>query len=103
MPSGPAQVVITLGGGRLVCQSSPSKSASDAHWADSATLDCLTFLTRASRCSAVTAVVTCRSDEAPLDAQVAEWLAHVRGGGEVEEIRLGPLAHRAPRSGRQLS
>ena len=37
-------------------------------------------------------VVTCRSDEAPLDAQVAGWLAHVRGGGGVEEIGLGPLS-----------
>ena len=37
-------------------------------------------------------VVTCRSDEAPLDAQVAGWLAHVRGSGGVEEIRLGPLS-----------
>ena len=37
-------------------------------------------------------VVTFRSDEVPLDAQVADWLAHVRGGGGVEEIRLGPLS-----------
>ena len=64
----------------------------DVHWADSATLDCLTYLARAGRCGALTVVVTCRSDEVPLDAQVAGWLAHVRGSGGVEEIRLGPLS-----------
>ncbi len=64
----------------------------DVHWADSATLDCLTYLARAGRGDALTVVVTCRSDEVPLDAQVAGWLAHVRGGDGVEEIGLGPLA-----------
>jgi DNA-binding CsgD family transcriptional regulator len=63
----------------------------DVHWADSSTLDCLTFLARAGGLGAVTLVVTCRSDEAPLDAPVAAWLAHVRGGRAVEEIRLCPL------------
>jgi predicted ATPase len=62
----------------------------DVHWADSATLDCLTYL--AGGGGAVTVVVTCRGDEAPLDQQVAQWLAHVRGGDGVEEIRLGPLS-----------
>ncbi len=33
-----------------------------------------------------------RHDEAPLDAQVADWLAHMRGGGAVAEIRLRPLS-----------
>ena len=37
-------------------------------------------------------VVTCRSDEAPLEPQVAEWLTHVRGRGGVAEVRLGPLS-----------
>ena len=64
----------------------------DVHWADSATLDCLTYLARAGGAGALTVVVTCRSDEAPLDAQVAGWLAHVRGGGGVEEIGLRPLS-----------
>ena len=64
----------------------------DVHWADGATLDCLTYLSRPGRRDALTVVVTCRSDEAPLDAQVAGWLAHVRGGGGVEEIGLGPLS-----------
>jgi hypothetical protein len=63
----------------------------DVHWADSATLDCLTYLARAAGVDALTLVVTCRSDEVPLDAQVARWLARVRGG-RVEEIRLGPLS-----------
>ena len=64
----------------------------DVHWADSATLDCLTFLGRAGRGDGVRVVVTCRGDEAPLGAQVAGWLAQARGSGRVEEIRLGPLS-----------
>jgi DNA-binding CsgD family transcriptional regulator/tetratricopeptide (TPR) repeat protein len=64
----------------------------DVHWADSATLDCLTFLGRSGGPGAVSVVVTCRGDEAPLGAQVAGWLARVRGGSGVEEIRLGPLS-----------
>jgi DNA-binding CsgD family transcriptional regulator len=67
----------------------------DVQWADSATLDCLTYLARAGRtgrADALTVVVTCRSDEASLGAQVASWLAHVRGGDGVEEIGLGPLS-----------
>ena len=64
----------------------------DVHWADSETLDLLTFLVRAGRRGPVRVVVTCRSDEAPLAAHVADWLAQVRGGAGVEEIRLGPLS-----------
>ena len=64
----------------------------DVHWADTATLDCLTFLTRARRDAALRVVVTCRSDEAPLEPQVIEWLAQVRGRGGVAEVRLGPLS-----------
>ncbi|HEY3956747.1 MAG TPA: AAA family ATPase [Streptosporangiaceae bacterium] len=64
----------------------------DVHWADGATLDFLTFLTRAGAWDAVTVVATCRSDEAPLDAQVAGWLAQMRGAAGVEELRLGPLS-----------
>src|SRR5215471_5449214 len=64
----------------------------DVHWADSATLDCLTYLAGAGRGGAVTVVVTCRGDEAPLDQRVAQWLAHVRAADGVEEIRLGPLS-----------
>jgi DNA-binding CsgD family transcriptional regulator/tetratricopeptide (TPR) repeat protein len=63
----------------------------DVHWADSATLDCLTFLTRARRDPGLTVVTTCRSDEAPLAVQVVEWLAHVRGIAGVVEVRLDPL------------
>jgi DNA-binding CsgD family transcriptional regulator len=62
----------------------------DVHWADSATLDCLTYLGRAGR-GGVRVVVTCRGDEA-LPAHVASWLADARGGAGVEEIRLGPLS-----------
>ncbi len=64
----------------------------DVHWADSATLDCLTYLARPGRRDPLTMVVTFRSDEVPLDAPVADWLAHVRGGAGVEEIGLGPLS-----------
>ena len=64
----------------------------DVHWADSATLDCLTYLLRARGGAGLTVVATCRGDEAPLDELVASWLAHVRGSGPVAEIRLGPLS-----------
>ena len=64
----------------------------DVHWADSETLDCLTFLGRAGWPGAVRVVVTCRSDEAPLKPQVAEWLALARGAAATEEITLGPLS-----------
>jgi DNA-binding CsgD family transcriptional regulator len=64
----------------------------DVHWADGETLDCLTFLGRAGRPGAVCAVVTCRSDEAPVSARVADWLAQVRATAGVEEIWLGPLS-----------
>jgi predicted ATPase len=63
----------------------------DVHWADGTTLDLLTFLTWSGG-GPVTVVATCRSDEAPLDRLVARWLAHVRAGAGVEEIRLGPLS-----------
>jgi predicted ATPase len=63
----------------------------DVHWADSATLDCLTFLTRARRDQGPTVVTTCRSDEAPLASHVVEWLAHVRGLAGTAEVRLDPL------------
>jgi DNA-binding CsgD family transcriptional regulator/tetratricopeptide (TPR) repeat protein len=64
----------------------------DVHWADAATLDCLTYLLRARGEAWLTVVATCRGDEAPLDEQVMSWLAHVRGSGPVQEIRLGPLS-----------
>jgi predicted ATPase len=64
----------------------------DVHWADPTTLDLLTYLTRAGRESSVSLVVTCRSDEVPLDAAVADWLTHVRRDAGVEEIRLGPFS-----------
>jgi tetratricopeptide (TPR) repeat protein len=64
----------------------------DVHWADTATLDFLTYLVRVGRGDAVTVVVTCRSDEVPLDVGVADWLTHVRRDATVEEIRLGPLS-----------
>jgi DNA-binding CsgD family transcriptional regulator/tetratricopeptide (TPR) repeat protein len=64
----------------------------DVHWADSATLDCLTYLSRTGGGGAVTVVATCRGDEASLDRHVAQWLAHMRGGDAVVEIRLVPLS-----------
>jgi DNA-binding CsgD family transcriptional regulator len=64
----------------------------DLHWADSATLDFLTFVARAGRGEAVTAVATCRGDEAPLAPHVAAWLAQARAAAGVQEIRLGPLS-----------
>ena len=64
----------------------------DVHWADSATLDFLTFLTRAGHRDTVTVVATYRGDETPVAVQVADWLTQVRGAAGVEEIRLGPLS-----------
>jgi hypothetical protein len=64
----------------------------DVHWADSATLDFLTFLARAGHRHGVTVVATCRGDEAPLAAPVTDWLMYVRGAAGVAEIRLGPLS-----------
>jgi DNA-binding CsgD family transcriptional regulator len=64
----------------------------DVQWADSETLDFLTFLVRAGRRGPVRVVVTCRGDEAPVAAHVAGWLAWVRADAGVEEIRLGPLS-----------
>jgi tetratricopeptide (TPR) repeat protein len=64
----------------------------DIHWADSETLDFLTFLVRAGRRGPVRVVATCRGDEAPLAAHVAGWMARVRGDAGTEEIRLGPLS-----------
>jgi DNA-binding CsgD family transcriptional regulator len=63
----------------------------DVQWADGATLDFLTFLTRAGYRDAVTVVATCRGDEVPA-AHVADWLVQVRGAAGVAEIRLGPLS-----------
>jgi DNA-binding CsgD family transcriptional regulator len=64
----------------------------DVHWADSATLDLLTFLAWVGCGDAVRVVATCRGDEAPLAVPVTDWLAHVRGAAGVKEIRLGPLS-----------
>src|SRR5262245_36241785 len=64
----------------------------DVHWADAATLDLLTYLVRPGRAGSVSLLVTCRSDEMPLDVAVADWLTHVRRDAGVEELRLGPLS-----------
>ncbi len=64
----------------------------DVHWADSTTLDFLTFLAGAGRGAAVTVVVTCRGNEVPAEPVLARWLAHVRGSRQAEEIWLGPLS-----------
>jgi DNA-binding CsgD family transcriptional regulator len=64
----------------------------DVQWADSETLDFLTFLGRRGQRDVVSVVATCRSDEVPVGAEVAAWLAQVRSAAGVEEIRLGPLS-----------
>ena len=89
MFAGVAEVLVVVAG------ESPSGLGlvvEDVHWADSETLDFLTFLVRAGRRGPVRVVATCRGDEAPLAAHVADWLARVRAGAGVEEIRLGPLS-----------
>jgi DNA-binding SARP family transcriptional activator len=64
----------------------------DLHWADTTTLDLLTFLARRGRRGGVRVVVTCRGDEAPLAGPVASWLARMRGEAGMAEIALGPLS-----------
>lgn len=56
----------------------------DLHWIDLATLDLLTYL-RASSSGPLTLIVTCRSDEAPLDPLVARWIEQAR---RPETVRL---------------
>ncbi|HEX6684688.1 MAG TPA: AAA family ATPase [Candidatus Limnocylindrales bacterium] len=56
----------------------------DLHWCDAATLDLLTYL-RASSSDSITLIVTCRSDEAPLDPLVARWVEQAR---RPETVRL---------------
>src|SRR5262249_56344415 len=67
----------------------------DVHWADSATLDCLTYLARGARHGGVRVVATCRSDEAPVAAHVTGWLAEMPGAAGGAQIRLGPLSRGA--------
>ncbi|MFC5265447.1 helix-turn-helix transcriptional regulator [Kribbella qitaiheensis] len=62
----------------------------DVHWADDATLDCLTYLAHAAH--RPTYVVTCRSDEGSLDPPVTAWMNHVRRQPNIEEVRLAPLS-----------
>jgi DNA-binding CsgD family transcriptional regulator/tetratricopeptide (TPR) repeat protein len=63
----------------------------DVHWSDELSLDLLTYLRSAARGSALSVVATCRSDEAPLDDGVGEWLAHSRAA-MVTEVRLAGLS-----------
>ena len=63
----------------------------EVQWSDSESTDVLTLPIRAVQAEPVT-VVACRSDQAPLHAHVAGWLAQARGAQGVEEIRLGPLS-----------
>jgi len=86
----------------------------DVHWADSATLDFLTFLAGAGHRDGVTVVATCRSDESPLAASVADWLTYVQGllraclaraSGEAigYHRRLGPLSRYVTHGGQTFS
>ena len=74
----------------------------DVHWADSATLDLLTFLARAGCGDAVRVVATCRGDEAPLAAQVTDWLAHVRGAAGGRDLAGPAVAVGGGRAGRGI-
>ena len=87
--AGVAEVLAAVAGGS---PSGVGLVVEDVHWADSETLDFLTFLVRAGRRGPVRVVATCRGDEAPLAEQVAGWLAQVRADAGTEEIRLGPLS-----------
>ena len=87
--AGVAEVLVVVAG---ASPSGVGLVVEDVHWADSETLDFLTFLVRAGRRGPVRLVVTCRADEAPLADQVAAWLARVRADAGTEEIRLAPLS-----------
>lgn len=65
----------------------------DLHWADTPTLDFLTYLSQASRRVPLTTVVTCRSDRS-LNGPVLDWLSDARRHADVEEILLSRLARR---------
>ena len=66
-------------------------SVEDVHWADNATLDLLTYLWGAAGGPSLSLLVTCRSDEAPMDRWVIDWLAHCRSG-MATEVGLSPLS-----------
>ncbi len=80
------QVLAQVAGGRHVVL-----VVEDIHWADVATLDLMTYL-RASRSgAALTLLVTCRGDEAPLEPYVSEWLGHARRSDAIR-LELSGLA-----------
>ncbi|MGN9910183.1 helix-turn-helix transcriptional regulator [Phytohabitans sp. LJ34] len=73
------QVLSGAGGGRPVVV-----VVDDLHWSDAATVDLLTYL-RAPASGSISLLVTCRSDEAPLDPPAARWVEQAR---RPETVRL---------------
>lgn len=66
-------------------------SIEDVHWADNATLDLLTYLWGAAGGASPSLLVSCRSDELPMERSVVDWLTHCRRG-MATEVRLSPLS-----------
>jgi hypothetical protein len=71
------------------------------HWADSATLDLLTYVRTPAAESGLVLAVTCRGDEASMHEQVVDWLAHVRRSAAIAELRRPKWPSR-PRAWRVL-
>jgi DNA-binding CsgD family transcriptional regulator len=64
----------------------------DLHWADSGTLDLLTFLVRGRMSDGTCLVVTSRHDELPPDDLVLDWLASTVRVPGVEPVVLASLS-----------
>ena len=63
----------------------------DLHWADSETLDLLTYLAGARHSARLHLLVTCRTDETRLPRSVEEWLHLRQRSPGLREVRLGRL------------
>jgi hypothetical protein len=80
-------------------------SVEDVHWADGATLD-FDLSGPSEPGWRMSVMVTCRSDEVPLDPAVADWLAHVRRDAGVVEsgsARCPPGNRTGARTGRRAT
>jgi DNA-binding CsgD family transcriptional regulator len=63
----------------------------DLHWADSASLDSISFLLRSLRDERVGLLLTFRSDELHRRHPLRPWLGEIERLGTVERLELGPL------------
>jgi DNA-binding CsgD family transcriptional regulator len=78
--------------GRLSMDAPVLLIVEDLHWADSATLDTLSFLLRSLRDERVGLLLTFRSDELHRRHPLRPWLGEIERLGTVERIELEALA-----------